>query len=94
MMNDMFGIDYFALSGLCCRPHSYEGQCPSLRYMAPLGLNTMLALKGHHHIRMGAPILLRYIAPLGLNTMLALKGHHHIRMGAAHSIKIYRPVGA
>lgn len=39
MTKDMFGIDYFALSGLCCGLRPKEGHSPSLGYYAPLGLS-------------------------------------------------------
>lgn len=61
MMKDMFGIDYYALSGLCCGLRPCEGLCPSLRYQAPLGLyrsglNFYFIGKSRYRIIIGKPI--------------------------------------
>lgn len=52
-MTDMFGIDYYALSGLRYRFFLYEGLHPSHRYTALLGLLTTLNLKGSDNRRKG-----------------------------------------
>ena len=83
MTNDMFGIDYFALSGLDATLLLKGGLHPPLRYIAPLGLfGDTLLLKGGLH----PP--LSYNAPLGLWSILALKGHPIIKKGYALRIRV------
>jgi hypothetical protein len=55
----MFGIDYFALSGLGDTLLPKGGLNPPLRNNTPLGLWRVLALKGHPIIKKGIALRIK-----------------------------------
>jgi hypothetical protein len=65
MMSDMFGNDYYALSGLIEPLFLRGGLYPPVGYYAPLGLRRILALIGRNILTLGVT-LLRYNASLRL----------------------------
>ena len=70
MTNAMFGINYFALSGLGETLLLKGGLLPPLRYTAPLGLWRILALKGCTILKKGIVLRIR------VKTQKALKGRN------------------
>ncbi len=70
MTNDMFGINYFAPSGLGDTLLLKGGLHPPLRYIAPLGLWSILALKGYTILKKGVALRKR------VKAQKALKGRN------------------